>query len=54
MRNHAVLSGFAVGEGKKLNGGLLNIQANESEAASNQNNERNQKNRQWSACKEMP
>ena len=49
-----VLSGFAVGEGKKLNGGLLNIQANESEAASDQNNERNQKNRQWSAGKEMP
>ena len=49
-----VLSGFAVGEGKKLNGGLLNIQANESKAASDQNNERNQKNRQWSAGKEMP
>ena len=49
-----VFSRLAVGDSKKVNVGLLEIQANESQAATNHNNERNQKSRQWFACKEVP
>ena len=49
-----VFSRLAVGDSKKFNVGLLEIQANESQAATNHNNERNQKSRQWFACKEVP
>ena len=49
-----VFSRLAVGDSKKVNVGLLEIQANESQAATNHNNERNQKSHQWFACKEVP